>query len=153
MMEAEKFLRTLPHQTRWDTTHGALTILSLETVLPHTLVVKVELHHGIVTNTVTAMGHPLQVTLTVTCTTYGAIGLKVLRPSHPILVTTTTQTNSDSDGLKLMLTQHQTADITHTTTGATTTPLTMVDKGYTSLLKDTLEDHTTSVLIMRMRIT
>ena len=112
-----------------------------------------ELHHGIVTNTVTAMGHPLQVTLTVTCTTYGAIGLKVLRPSHPILVTTTTQTNSDSDGLKLMLTQHQTADITHTTTGATTTPLTMVDKGYTSLLKDTLEDHTTSVLIMRMRIT
>jgi hypothetical protein len=128
-------------------------ILSLETVQTHTLVVKVELHHGIVTNMVTAMGHPLQVTLMVTCIIYGVIGLKVFRPSHPTQDTTTTLTNSDSDGLKLMLTQHQTADITHTTTGVTTTHPIMVDKGHSSLLKDTLEDHTTSVSIMRIHIT
>ena len=153
MMEAVKFLRTSPHLTRWDTTHGVQTILSLETELTPTPVVKVELRHGIVTNTDTVTDHPQPVPLMDTCTIYGATGHKVLRPSHPTLATTTTQISSDSDGLRLMLILRQTVDHTRNTTGATTTHHIMVDKGPSSLLKDTLEVHTTSVLTWHIHTT
>jgi hypothetical protein len=152
-MEAVKFLKTLPPLTRWDITHTVQTILSPEMVLTHTLAVKVELLHGTVTTMDTATDHLQQAALMVTCTIYGDTGLKDLSPSHPTQHTITILTNSDSDGQKLMLIQHQTADITHTTTGVTTTPHTMVDKVHSSLLKDTLVDHTTSVSIMHTHIT
>ena len=104
-----------------------------------------ELLHGIVTNTDTATDHLQLRTKTVTCITSGDTGLKVLNPSRRILDTTTTQTNSDSDGLKSMKIHPLTADTTHTTTGVTITPHTTVDKAHSSLLKDMLVDHTTYV--------
>ena len=112
-----------------------------------------ELLHGIVTTMDTVTDHLLQATLMVTCTICGDTGLKDLSPSHPTHHTITTLMSSDSDGQKLILTQRQTADITHTTTGVTTTPHITVDKVHSSLLKDTLVDRTTSVSIMHTHIT
>ena len=154
-MDPEKFLRTLPHLTNWDTTHGDPTILSQETELPHTLVVKVVLHHGIVTTTDTPTDQDTLAPLTDTCTTCGVTGRKDLSSMFPTQVTTTTLTSSDSVGVKSMRTRAHRTDRTHTTTGVTTTPPTTVVRVPTSLLKDTPDTvvTTTSVWITLTAIT
>ena len=149
MMVLEKSLRTSQHQTSWVTTHTLLTILSQETELLPTLVVKVVLHHGTATTTVIRTVLDTQDPLTDTCITCGATGLKVQRNSSRTRITTTIQTSSDSAGVRsAMIPTHPTVRI-HTTTGVTTTTPITVDRVSTSLLKDTTDtvDTTTSVWI------
>ena len=147
MTVVEKFLKTSPHLTSWDTTHGDRTILSLETVQLPTLVVKVVLRLGIATSTDTVTGQDTLAPLTDTCTTCGVSGHKDHSSLFPTLVTTTILTSSDSAGAKLTLIPAHPTVHTHTTTGVTTTTPTTVVKVYTSLLKDTTDtvDTTTSV--------
>ncbi|CAI8326623.1 MAG: Uncharacterised protein [Euryarchaeota archaeon UBA443] len=148
-MVLEKSLKTLLPQIRWDTTHMQQTILSQETELLLTLVVKVVSLHGIVTTTVIRMDLDTQDPLTDTCITCGVTGLKVQHNTFPTQDTITTLTSSDSAGVKSMKIPILRMDPTHTTTGVTTTTPTTAVKVSTSLLKATPDtvDTTTSVWI------
>ena len=147
MTVVEKFRKTSPRLTSWVTTRGDPAILSPETVQLPTLVVKVVSLHGTATTTDIRGDLATQDPLTDTCTTCGAIGLKVQHNTYPTQATTTTRTNSDSAGARLTLIPAHPTVPTHTTTGVTTTTPTTVVRVSTSLLKDTTDtvDTTTSV--------
>ena len=147
MMVLEKSLRTSLPQTSWVTTHTQQTIRSPETELLPTLVVKVVLLHGTATTTVIRMVLDTQDPLMDTCTTCGAIGLKVQHSTSPTQVTTTTLMNSDSAGVRLTLTPAHPMDPTHTTTGVTTTTPITVDRVSTSHLKATTDTAVTTTSV------
>ena len=106
------------------------------------------LPRGIATSTVTATVQDTLAPLMDTCTTCGVSGPEDLKPTQDILVTTTTQTNLDSDGAKSMKILAHPMEVTHTTIGVPTTTATTVAKVSTCHLKDTLDTVVTTTSVM-----
>ena len=135
-----------------DITHTALqTQLLVMAHMPHTPPVQaVVFQVGTVTAMDTVTDRTIHLPLKDTSIKFGK---QLLERTLDTQVTTKHLRNSDLIGKTSMALAHLVPMLTtHTTTGASTTPPTTVDKVSTSLLKDTLV-HTTSVLTTHTHIT
>ena len=127
------------------TTHTALQTQHLEMAhMPHTPQAQpVVFQAGTVTTMDTATDRTTHLRLKDTSIQFGK---RLLERTLDTQVTTKRLRNSDLTGKTSMALAHLVPMLTtHTTTGASTTPPTTVDKVSTSLLKD-MQVHTTSVL-------
>ena len=147
MTAVEKFLKTSPHLTSWDTTHTVRTILNPETVQTPTLVAKVVSLHGTAASMVTPTDRDTQVPLMDISTTCGVTGNKARNNLYHTQATTTTQTSSDSVGVKLTPIRVHVLVRTLTCTGVCTTHPPMVDRVYMHLLRDTTDMVTTTTSV------